>query len=525
MNSDRNKKHIIKIESKVKTFLIAILALSLLEGYHINDDKKQVALGKSSDTSAITRVIDASNVFRSFPDLVGYRNTSIQKTPPPILGRISEDILGKPRITRCWLNLDEMWDYRTRKFNFNFIIGIDKYKNISEKYRESWNWEENTDIPYEQYLKAFSKHSDAIMLDIRRYERDILDKRLPISMKDWKFIFKTGLKHYKSLFPNIRYVEVCNEYSGKSFMNATDEEYYQFYRQGYEAVNEVNRELGLRGKNRILVGGPVVTGDILKKIDHFLQFYSEDVSKEKRLDFISWHDYHKKIKETSYRERDLIALLNKYNINEDIPLFMTEHDPYHFSEDKLGYHFLNAAYLPKSLYFASLYSPKVKIFPWVLYHNKNIQTKFMWFGGPNDVNTKENKIRMFPLGCSMKFLNMLDGKEIRIDNSIDKEDLVLASCKKNRLTVEAINYSNERSVSLQITNISQVFSGLKNGELMVQTYLIDSTHSNYLTNKNYQDGLEMIEDSIIEIKDNKLTLNRKGLEKNGLTLWVIRRRQ
>jgi hypothetical protein len=53
-------------------------------------------------------------------------------------------------------------------------------------------------------------------------------------------------------------------------IGCTPEEYYEFYKAGYQAVNEANEELGLAGDSRVLVGGPVVTGDIVGKMDLFM---------------------------------------------------------------------------------------------------------------------------------------------------------------------------------------------------------------------------------------------------------------
>ena len=482
---------------------------------------KSKANNAVDDESIIIRTIDASKTFREFPDLTAYRNTSVQKAPAPVIGKIAEDSFGKAKITRCWLNLDEMWDYRTRQFDFNFKIGVDKYKDIADKYRESWNWEEEAEINFYDYLKAFSEHSDAVMLTIRRYERDVLDGKLPVSMDDWKMIFKTGLKHYKKRYPNIRYVEVGNEYTLKSFMNGTNEEYYRFYKLSYEAVNEINNELKLSGDKQILIGGPVVTGDILKKIDQFLEAYSNDPAKEKRIDFISWHDYHKKITETAGREQEIKALLAKYHLPENLPLFMTEHDPFHFSEDKPEYHYLNMAYLPKSLYFGSLTSPNVKIFPWVLYHRREIQTKFMWFDGPNYSRTKENEIRMLPLGCSVKLLSMLKGNEIEVENAVDGNDLVLAAYNNEKLVIEAVNYGDQRNVKMNIVNLGKISKSFEKGKLHLVKYLIDSKHSNCLTNPDYPGGIEKIEDTWVNITNGKITLGDEGLEKNGIILWEI----
>ena len=118
---------------------------------------------------------------------------------------------------------------------------------VAEKFRESWDWEVETPIHYYDYLGAFSTHSEEILLNIRRYERDIMDKNIPVSADDYKMLIKEGLKHYKKLYPNIKYIQIGNEYNGGSFMKADEDEYYPFYKIGYEALNEVNAELGLEG--------------------------------------------------------------------------------------------------------------------------------------------------------------------------------------------------------------------------------------------------------------------------------------
>jgi len=505
------KKNIKSISSML------LFALSLI----LSCETDASSIKSRQDTTAITRKIDVSEDFRPFPDLAAYWNTSLQKAPAPILGMICEESFGKAKICRCWLNLDEMWDFRTREFDFNFRIGVDKYKDIKEKYRESWNWELESPVNFYDYLRTFSDHSKEIMLTIRRYERDILDGTLTVSKDDWKMIFKKGLLHYKKLYPNIRYVEVCNEYAQKSFMAGTDEEYYQFYKLGYEAVNEVNEELQLQDTNRILVGGPVVTRPVIKQIDAFLGLFAKDVTKNKTLDFVSWHDYHADIAQTSYREKEIKSLLLKYNLPENLPLYVTEHDPYHFIEDKLEYHILNTAWLPKSLYFYSLYSPDLKVFPWVLYHNAKIQTKFMWFDGPNETETKASEIKMLPLGASIKALSLHNGQEIKVNNNINDNELVLVSASENRIVVQAINFGSQKNVRLTLSNIYKIFPQKKTGRLMVVKYLIDSKHSNCLTNPKFPGGLEKTGETLLDVNGGNATLEHSELEKNGLVLWEI----
>ncbi|MDZ7618349.1 MAG: hypothetical protein U1E05_15190 [Patescibacteria group bacterium] len=167
----------------------------------------------SDATTAITRTVDASQYVRQFPRLPDGRNTSIQKAPAPVLAELSEREFGRPRITKCWLNLDEMWDYRTREYNFNYRIGVPKYADVKEKHGETWGSVKETNVHFHDYLLAFGKHSDEVMLTIRRYERDILDGKLGVTMADWKEIFKQAVIHYRRICPNLGDLEVCNEYA------------------------------------------------------------------------------------------------------------------------------------------------------------------------------------------------------------------------------------------------------------------------------------------------------------------------
>ena len=49
-----------------------------------------------AETPDITRTIDASQYFRTFPRLPAARNTSIQKAPAPVLAEVSEREFGNP---------------------------------------------------------------------------------------------------------------------------------------------------------------------------------------------------------------------------------------------------------------------------------------------------------------------------------------------------------------------------------------------------------------------------------------------
>lgn len=480
------------------------------------------AKGLAADRATISRTIDASEYFRRFPDLVGYRNTSIQKAPAPVLAEVSRREFGKPKITKCWLNLDEMWDYRTRQYDYNYRIGVHKYDDVAEKHRETWGSVRETNVHFNEYLKAFGENSDEVLLTIRRYERDILDGKLGVTYDDWKAIFKNAVRHSKQICPNLRYIEACNEYGCRGFIGCTAEEYYRFYRLAYQAVNEVNEELQLQGDDRLLVGGPAVTGDIVGKMNLFFENYSRDSAPDKRMDFVAWHEYNKPYAATAHRQEQVQTMLAMYDLPQEVPMFVTEHDPYHPPAGSREYNLINGAGLIKSLYFANRFSPNINIFPWVQYHIAEIQTRFMWFDGPNEPNTKAEELRMLPAGCSMKLLSMHKKWEIAVRNALDYDQLVLASVQNDALAVHAVNYGRRRDVRVCVESLPKVFSALgKDAKLSVVKYLVDEQHSNAVAEPDYPGGLEQVAAFEATIEDGAVVLAHDELAKNGIVFWEV----
>lgn len=500
----------------VRRTAAVLLACGLIVG--LLPDRAAAQDLSTQEAAGITRTIDASQYFRLFARLPDGRATSIQKAPAPVLAGLSEREFGKPTITHCWVNLDEMWDYRTGQYDFNYRIGVPKYDDVKEKARESWGSVRETNVHFYDYLRAFGKHSDEIILTIRRYERDILDGTLGVTMADWKEVFKQAVIHYRRICPNLRYIEVCNEYAG--FIKCTAEEYYQFYQAAYQAVNEANVELGLEGKVRVLVGGPVVTGDIIGKMDLFFENFSKDNSPDKRLDFVSWHEYNKSYHGTALREGQVQRMLASHGIPKK-PMFVTEHAPIH---GKLGTHELNlvnAAGLVKSLYFTNVYSPGVTICPWVQYHIREIQTQFMWFDGPNEPDTRAEELRMLPIGCSMKLLSMHKQWEIAVDNSLDRDELVLASVQNDGLAVHVVNYGETRDVRIQVDQLPQVFTALDLGTLRLVKYQIDEAHSNGVTDPSYSGGPQIVDEGTLTPVNGSVTLSHAQVKKNGILMWLL----
>lgn len=480
----------------------------------------------TTQTLAITQVINASRIFRPFPQLTGYINTSTQKVPAPSLARRCAHEFGKAQITRCWLNLDEMWDYRNGQYNNNYRIGSRLYDDVPEKFKDSWGWAMPSNVHFDDYLRAFSEHSEQVMLTVRRYERDILDGRIGVTMADWKRIFKAAVIHAKEICPNLKYVEACNEYNIECFIHCTGREYYPFYQAAYQAINEVNAQLHLDDDERIFIGGSVVTEDrdptvIVNELTTFFECFRDDSATDKRLDFVSWHEYHNRLEQTAHRQEQIRQMMRRCGLNAQLPLFITEHDPYHPSSEARQYNLINGAALVKSLYFTHQFSPDIKVMPWVIYHDGNIQTRFMWFEGPNEPDTRAEELVMLPAGCSMKLLGMHKQLEIAVDNDIKADHIVLASVQNDGMVLHVVNYGPARDVSLRIDRFAEIFIALGDGRFCVIKYLVDQEHSNHVNDADYPGGIEEVDRQWIQPDEGSIHLQHTQLCEHGIIFWEL----
>jgi len=104
----------------------------------------------------------------------------------------SHQEFGRPEVTRCWLFLDQMWDYRTDEYRFNYEINRDYYRDDPNKKRYGIAGQV-TGLHYYDYIDSVSAHSEFVLLNIRRYEQEVLSGMLPFDK--WKGVFKAALRH------------------------------------------------------------------------------------------------------------------------------------------------------------------------------------------------------------------------------------------------------------------------------------------------------------------------------------------
>ena len=457
----------------------------------------------------VTVSVDCARTAEGPLNLWGFVNVSRRAPPPVELCGLIEREYGRPEITRCWLMLDQAWDYRTDTYRFNYEINKDYYEGDPDKKRYGVPGVA-TGLHYYDYLDSVSAHSEAVLLNVRRYEQEVLTGM--ISFDKWKQVFKAAVRHYKRRRSNLRYVEVLNEPTAKNQSNlGRIEHYYDFYRRACEAINELNAEL--RPELPMLVGGNA--GFRTRQAIQLIRDFARDPSPNKKLDFVSFHHYwvEKTPAQIAEWEKEIDGALERASLPTSIPIFVTEIGYAHRWMDDPKKNLWQAAGMTAFQYQAR-HAQDLRLFPWVQYHSPQ-QIAFVQF---------DTKLRMTPFGAAVKMLRMHKDKEVAaISSGLDKNGTglgALATLDRTGLVVELWNLQpNAGRNQLADVYIVNLPKNLQVGKLRVRRYLIDSTHSNCLTLPDSPGGLEMVGERT-RPAGTELRLSA-NLEPMALCLWTI----
>ena len=154
---------------------------------------------------------------------------------------------------RVWLEFDQAYDVKTHKPDY---------------------------AKWYDYLDAYASRSKKLVLNWRS-DYDPLVTKGTFTRSQLFTAERDMLAAYKRHNPTIGYLEAENEPDVST--------YYPTYRFIYQVVNAVNA-MDLPGP-KIKVGGPVTDVFTTNRIGKFLDDYAADTDKNKKLDFISYHEY------------------------------------------------------------------------------------------------------------------------------------------------------------------------------------------------------------------------------------------
>jgi hypothetical protein len=448
--------------------------------------------------------VDTKNPYRKWPHVEKFQNTTLRYTPSPSFPKVMEKVIGRPCIIRLFVNLDEVWDYRTDTYYWDYPIGVNRY--IGDKNHYDYDWPLTVPSPVnahiQEYLTSHAKCADEVLLNLRRYERETTDGI--ITYQQYEKLFEKVVEYYKDLCPNITYIECCNEVELPQFGNLNMKEYYKLYQCAYRSIQRLNQKHNY--KKPLRIGGFGLSGGITHW--HFWQEFLELLSKDDQriIDFYSMHEYHtnpQRIMEFCMRHQEMINELNLPNL----PLLMTEYGLRNGVGDAgRPTNIQNASGEIPGMILGSHY-PNLKMFPWCTFHNPNQQIGRTMF-----ILNGKNEYIPTPNGHTMTMFKMLGSYELMIEEYV--ENKAVATIDDERICVLVSNPGkNETDVELILRN-------LENKRYEINQYMVDSHTNNCLTDPKCR-SLQVTNKLSIAASDNKLCIDDKMIGES-FCLWTLK---
>lgn len=445
--------------------------------------------------------VDASVKTRVWPHIERYQNTTLRYTPNSDFPKVMEEVIGRPEIIRLFVTLDEVWDYRDNSYDWNYMIGVNKYEDDAQHYHYDWPLTKPSPfgVREEDYLLSHAACADSVLLNIRRYEREVMDGIITINQ--YAVVFEQVVEHYKNLCPNIRYIECCNEVEIPNFGNLTMKEYYRLYKCCYQIIDRLNTRHHY--DIPLLVGGFGMSAGISnwKYWNEFLELLSADA--ERKIDFYSMHEYHTnpgRVLEFYVRHH---AKLKELKLPV-LPLMMSEYGLRVGIGDAGRPHNLqNASGEIAGMILAS-YCEELKVFPWCTFHNPKQQLGRTMF-----LQDDQGYVPT-PSGHVMTMLHMLGKDELLIEDYVD--NCAVATKDAERICILVAHpKANDNEVEIELQRVPK-------GNYHIREYLVDETHNNVLTDPNLK-RLQPTSQFEQTIHDT-CQLSIKMIE-NSFCLWVI----
>ncbi len=430
--------------------------------------------------------VDSSIVVRPWPRVEEYQNSTLRYSPPDSFPAYAASKIGKPKIMRCWVTLDEVWDYRTGEYCWDYPIGVNKYKEDKRHYRYDWNSTVPNGIHFLEYITSHAKQAEEVLLNIRRYEREVSDGI--ITYDQYAEVVEKVIEYYKELCPNIVYIECGNEVELGSFGALTTDEYIKLYKLTAEAVNKLN--VKYHYQIPLKIGGYAMSG-CMTRWNEWQSFLFALAADPVPIDFYSMHDYNPNIYrllDFTNRHRETIKRLGL----PDVPLFINEYGVCRCTSvptDSLK----NASGVIAGMILGS-HLENAYPFPWCTYHNPQLQLSYTEF-----ILLEDGTYAPTPNGNAIIALHMLEKDEIAIEQNTEYRAV---ATKGNGKIVLLITNPSDEPLELDIS-----VKGDFGYKVKLSKYLCDSTHNNRVTGEPATDFVPTSSEYVSTTGSKLITMN------------------
>ena len=150
--------------------------------------------------------VNTAKALGLYTDPTGWLNSTLRYVPPVDFSEFLESRLGKLKIMRAFITLDEYWDYRTGITYPDYDIGVMRYplEELHFPYDMKVVVPAPSGTKFVDYLTSLSRHAQELLLNVRRYEREVSDGI--ITYDQYEDVFERAVEYCKELPPNIRYI-------------------------------------------------------------------------------------------------------------------------------------------------------------------------------------------------------------------------------------------------------------------------------------------------------------------------------
>lgn len=473
--------------------------------------------------------VNTDHSLGKYVDPTAWQNSTLRYAPPEDFPDFLSRELGRAKIMRTWVTLDEYWDYRTGEFFPDYDIGVARYK--PEELHYVYDWASIVPAPsgtrFEAYLTSHARNADELLLNVRRLEREVSDG--VISYEQYEEIFEKAVEYCKSLAPNIRYIECCNEVDIKVFGLLSAEEYAKIYLCAYRAVKRLNEKHHY--EMPLLIGGYAAAHPLYKwsMIDEVMRILKNTEIGACPMDFYSYHLYN--IPESAGLIRQgspevgalggvgklrLImenhrALLKELDLPEK-PVFLNELGRARTTGIDGDALYNASGLLTYLIAFGSKGLEGLYPFPWCTFHNPKLQISYTQY-----VLNDDGSYSATPNGIAIKMLHGMTG---------DRLEAEVADAVGTDVAFRAIATQDENGISVLCVNPTAdtventvTLNGLADGNYRFTAYLCDFKENNIVTGKG-TGKLTATGEADHTAKNGTLT-HRSYLEKDAFVLYRI----
>lgn len=435
--------------------------------------------------------VNAAAPIGKYVDPTAWQNSTLRYSPPEDFPAFLAKELGRAKIMRAWITLDEFWDYRTGEFYPDYEIGVARY--APETLHYVYDWASIVPAPsgtrFKAYLTSHAENADEILLNVRRLEREVSDG--VITYEQYEEVFEKAVEYCKELAPNVRYIECCNEIDIKVFGLLSAEEYAEIYLCAYRAVKRLNAKHHYAVP--LEIGGyaaahPLSDWGLMLGVMRLLK--KSEIG-ECPMDFYSYHLYNipesarlagkgrdeeaelggvGKLRRIMKQHKELLA---EFDLPEK-PVFLNELGRARTTGIDGDALYNAAGILTYLIAFGSEGLEGLYPFPWCTFHNPKLQISYTQY-----LLNEDGSYSATPNGHAVKMLHSLKGDRLAVTVSdavgTDTEFRAIATKDEGGISIVCVNPTENL-----VANVVTV-KGLEDGDYRIEGYRCDYKNNNIVT--------------------------------------------